>query len=161
MLSQCLDSTVIQSFARVQPSEKSSMACQSTVELRDLKIETQIGTYGPGDTVPNAHLLDMFLSIDSNLVLIAKDGMQYVFDYDPLIVEVIRLAGDCHYATQERLMTRIAEACAMFPEIKAVEIGLRKAPVRAGTGSLGIRLFLDDNELGQLRKTSPLATDTF
>lgn len=134
------------------------MTCQSTVELRDLKIETQIGTYGPGDTVPNAHLLDMRLSIDSSLVLIAEDGMQYVFDYDPLIAEIGRLAGDCHYETQERLMTRIAEACAMYPDINAVELALRKAPVRAGTGSLGIRLFLDGTDLGRLRKTSPSAT---
>ena len=134
------------------------MACQSTVELRDLIIATQIGTYGPGDTVPNAHLLDMYLSIDSDLVLIAEDGMQYVFDYDPLIVEIVRLAADCHYETQERLMTRIAEACSAYSEINTVELTLRKTPVRAGTGSLGIRLFVDGNDLVQLRKTSSPVT---
>ena len=130
------------------------MACQATVELRDLKIETHIGTYGPGDVVPDAHLLDMCLVIDARLVLIAEDGMQYVFDYDPLIAEIARLARDGHYATQERLMTRIAATCAAFPDIHAVELALRKTPVRDGTGSLGVRLSLDADGLGQLREAS-------
>ena len=130
------------------------MASHATVELRDLKIATQIGTYGPGDTVPSAHLLDMCLTVDSGLVLIAEDGMQYVFDYDPLIAEIGRLASDRHYATQERLMSRIAAACAMYPDITALELALRKTPVRDGTGALGVRLLLDGNDLKQLRSTS-------
>ena len=88
------------------------MTCESTIELTGLNIETHIGTYGPGESVPNAHLLDLRLWIDSSWVLIAEDGMPFVFDYDPLIREIDRLALDGHYETQERLVTRIAEACA-------------------------------------------------
>jgi dihydroneopterin aldolase len=53
---------------------------------------------------------DLSLGLALDRVLIAQDGMAYVFDYDPLIVEIDRLAADGHYETQERLMTRIASA---------------------------------------------------
>lgn len=131
------------------------MTCQSTIELKDLTIETDIGTYAPGESKPHAHLLDMRLGIDSTQVLIAEDGMSSVFDYDPLILDVERLGRECHYETQERLVTRIAQACAAYPAINAVEIVLRKTPVRAGTGSLGVRLFLDGPDFEQLRKPQP------
>jgi hypothetical protein len=61
-----------------------------------------------------------------------------------LIAEIDRLAGDGHYETQERLMTRIAQACVAYAEIKTIEICLRKAPVRNGNGSLGVRLLLNE-----------------
>jgi dihydroneopterin aldolase len=69
--------------------------------------------------------------------------MTHVFDYDPLITEIDRLAADGHYETQERLMTRIAIACAAHPVIQWIEICLKKSPVRLGSGSLGVRLTLD------------------
>lgn len=127
------------------------LAC---VELRDLKLETHIGTYGPHDIVPDEHLLDLTLWIDSTRVLIDQDGMEHVFDYDPLVLEVSRLAGEGHYQTQERLMTRIVDACARCPEIAAMEISLRKTPVRAGSGSLGIRLLLDETRFAGLRQAA-------
>lgn len=123
----------------------------ATIELRDLRLETQIGTYGPRDTRPDVHLLDLVLEIDTKQVLIAVDGMDYVFDYEPLISEIDRLAGDGHYETQERLMTRIAHACAAYSEIKTIEINLRKAPVRNGNGSLGVRLSLNETATHALR----------
>ena len=123
----------------------------ATIELRDLKLETQIGTYGPHDTRPDVHLLDLTLGIDTKQVLIAVDGMDYVFDYEPLISEIDRFAGDGHYETQERLMTRIAYACAAYSEIKTIEINLRKAPVRNGNGSLGVRLSLNETSTHALR----------
>ena len=132
------------------------MTCESTIELTGLNIETHIGTYGPGESVPNAHLLDLRLWIDSSWVLIAEDGMPFVFDYDPLIREIDRLALDGHYETQERLVTRIAEACAAHPAIHAVDILLRKTPVRAGTGSLGVRLLLNGIDFERLRQTAAL-----
>jgi dihydroneopterin aldolase len=70
--------------------------------------------------------------------------MANVFDYDPLIKEIDRIAEDGHYETQERLMTRIAQACAAYLEIKTIEISLRKAPVRNNTGVLGVRLSLNE-----------------
>ena len=127
------------------------MAMHGTVELRQLELDTRIGTYGPGDTVPDKHLLDLTLSIDPGLVFIEQDGMAHVFDYDPLVMEIDRLARDGHYDTQERLITRIVGACAAYPQIQAVDIALSKTPVRAGSGSLGVRLVLDGAAMAGLR----------
>ena len=127
------------------------MPAYSYVELKDLKIAARIGTYGPGDVVPEAHLLDLTLTIAPDLVLIAQDGMAHVFDYDPLIHQIDALARERHYETQERLMTRIVHACAAFPAIKALDICLRKRPVLVGSGSLGVRLILDADALTALR----------
>jgi dihydroneopterin aldolase len=63
----------------------------STIELTDLQLNTDIGTYGPEHVVPSAHLLDLTLSIDPALVLIETDGMAHVFDCDPLISEIDEL----------------------------------------------------------------------
>lgn len=123
----------------------------ASIELRDLKLQTQIGTYGPGAIIPKQHLLDLTLWIDQALVLISQDQMEKVFDYNPLVLEIERLAADCRYETQERLVTRIVEACAKYVQIKALDIGLRKLPVRAGSGSLGVRLSVDSLTLNQLR----------
>ena len=125
-----------------------TIAC---IELKDLKLQTQIGTYGPGAIIPKQHLLDLTLWIDSKLVLISEDVMEHVFDYDPLVIEINRLAGDGHYETQERLMTRIVQACIKYPEIESLEINLRKLPVSAGSGSLGVRLSVDQTTLDELR----------
>ena len=101
-------------------------ASSAVIELRDLQLKTDIGTYGPDDTRPDVHLLDLTLGISVNQVLISQDGMAHVFDYDPLIAEIERLAADGHYETQERLMTRIASACAAHPAIQRIEICLKK-----------------------------------
>ena len=129
------------------------MPCRSAIELRNMKIETQIGTYGPADVVPEAHVLDLTLAIDPHLVLIAGDAMAHVFDYDPLVAEIDRLARDSHYVTQERLITRIVVACASYSQIDALEIALTKAPVLAGSGSLGVRLVVDAHAMAELRKS--------
>jgi dihydroneopterin aldolase len=65
------------------------MNTQAFIELRDLLLETQIGTYGPNDTRPDVHLLDLTLGIDTSKVLISTDEMRQVFDYDPLIAKSI------------------------------------------------------------------------
>lgn len=127
------------------------MKTNACVELKDLKLQTHIGTYGPEAIIPKQHLLDLTLWIDSTLVLIKEDAMANVFDYDPLVIEINRLAGDGHYETQERLMTRIVQACATYSEIKSLEIGLRKSPVSADSGSLGVRLWIDQASIDSLR----------
>jgi Dihydroneopterin aldolase len=127
------------------------MPSYGTVELKDLKLDTRIGTYGPSDVVPDEHRLDLTLSINSDLILIAEDRMEHVFDYDPLIAEIDRLARDGHYETQERLITRIISACADYPQIESVDIFLRKSPVRLSSGSLGVRLFVDTETLAGMR----------
>ena len=125
------------------------LAC---VELRDLHLKTNIGTYGPHDVVPDAHVLDLTLWLSPALVLIAQDGMAHVFDYDPLVAEIDRLAADGHYETQERLITRIVQACAAYREIEALDIGLCKSPVRQGSGALGVRVSVDAHALNALRQ---------
>ena len=133
------------------------MKTTASIELKALKLQTQIGTYSPGAIIPKEHLLDLTLWIDPQLVLISHDVMENVFDYDPLVVEITVLAGDGQYETQERLMTRIVHACARYPEIQSLEIGLRKSPVQAGSGSLGVRLTVDQATLNTLR-TSKLSS---
>jgi dihydroneopterin aldolase len=110
-----------------------------------------MGTYGPNDVVPDAHTLDLTLWLAPALVLIEQDGMAHVFDYDPLVADIDRLAADGHYETQERLITRIVHACAAYPAIEALDIGLRKSPVRKGSGSLGVRVSVDAQTLSALR----------
>ncbi|MEM6305118.1 MAG: dihydroneopterin aldolase [Pseudomonadota bacterium] len=127
---------------------------KSTIELRGLALEPSLGTYGPGDVVPDAHLLDLTLTIDPTLVLIPRDGMDQIFDYDPLMAEIDRLALDGHYDTQERLMTRIVHACAAHAAIEAVELCLSKRPVRRGSGTLGVRLSVDAASLHKIRAAS-------
>ena len=127
------------------------MKTNACIDLKDLQLQTQIGTYGPEAVIPKQHLLDLTLWIDPKLVFISEDLMENVFDYDPLVIEIERLAGDGHYETQERLMTLIVQACAKYPEIESLEISLRKSPVSQGSGSLGVRLSVDQTTLDELR----------
>ena len=121
------------------------------VELKDLQIAVRLGTYGPDDVVPDAHLLDLTLTIAQDLVMVRRDEMALVFDYDPLIRQIDALARANHYATQERLVTLIVKACIEYPQIEALDISLRKRPVLSGTGTLGVRLILDAIEMAALR----------
>lgn len=122
-----------------------------SIELRGLVLPARIGVYGPGDVVPDAHILDLVLSIDPALVLIDRDGMDRVFDYDPLVERIVGVARDDPYHTQERLITRIAEICAGCAPVRSVDILLSKRPVRDGSGQLGVRLTLDDRDIAALR----------
>ena len=132
-----------------------SETMKSTIELKDLELKPSLGTYGPGDVVPDVHLLDLKLTIDPKLVLIDTDGMDRVFDYDPLIAEINRLANDGHCHTQERLMTRIVAACAVYEAIEAVELCLSKRPVLRDSGKLGVRLFVETEGLAEVRSMIP------
>jgi hypothetical protein len=49
------------------------------------------------------------------------------------------------------LITRIVHACAAYAEIEAVDMALRKSPVRQGSGSLGVRVSIDAHTLNTLR----------
>jgi len=121
------------------------------IELRDLELASEIGTYGPGDVVPEAHLLDLTLSVPPGLVQVGADDMALVFDYDPLIAEIDRIAREHPCETQEYLLSRIARACASYPQITGLDICLRKRPLLRGTGSLGVRLRLGPAQLADLR----------
>ena len=129
------------------------MPTHSTVEIKDLALATRIGTFKPNETAPKTHHLDLTLSIDPRLVLIAIDDMAHVFDYDPLVIEIDRIARDGHYETQERLITRIVHACAAYDAITSLEIFLRKGPVLAESGRLGLRLSVDTAGLASIRQT--------
>jgi len=127
------------------------MTSTACIELKDLRLNTQIGTYAPGATIPDQHVLNLTLWIHPKLILISEDLMDRVFDYDPLVLEIDRLAADGRYETQERLATRIVEACARYSEIESLEISLRKTPVRESSGVLGIKLYVDQNSLASMR----------
>ena len=128
------------------------MTSTACIELKDLRLNTQIGTYAPGATIPDQHLLNLTLWISTKLILISEDLMDQVFDYDPLVLEIDRLAANRHYETQERLVTRIVEACACYSEIESLEISLRKTPVRESSGVLGIKLYVDESGLTSIRR---------
>lgn len=130
------------------------MTRAAAIDLTDLHLPAAIGTYGPDDVVPEAHILDLHLQIDPDLVQVPGDGMAHVFDYDPLVAEIDRLSRDGPYDTQEWLMTRIAGACAAYPQIAGLEISLRKRPVLGKSGVLGVRLSLDAAALAGLRDTA-------
>ncbi len=132
------------------------MSRMAQIELRDLHIAASIGSYGAADVVPDAHILDLTLTIAADLVLVAADDMARVFDYDPLIAQIDRIARERMYETQEYLMTLIAEACAAHAQITALDICLRKQPVLGGTGSLGVRLVLGAQAMAALRAGDPV-----
>lgn len=127
------------------------MPRRARIELRDLHLPVSIGIYGPGDVVPDAHILDLTLTVAPDLVQITADEMANVFDYDPLIAKIAEIARSRAFETQEYLMTLITQACAAYDVIEAVELCLRKSPVLGGTGSLGVRLVLGAEDLAALR----------
>jgi dihydroneopterin aldolase len=127
------------------------MKRSAKIELRDLNVPCIIGIYGPQDVVPDMHILDLTLTIAPTLVYISTDEMTQVFDYDPLIADIIRIAESKKYETQEFLMAQIVKVCASYAEIDAVEISLRKTPVFAGSGSLGVRLTLYPDDMILMR----------
>ncbi|UWR21199.1 dihydroneopterin aldolase [Sulfitobacter sp. S190] len=127
------------------------MTISSSIELRDMILETDIGTYGPNDARPDHHLLDLTLHIASQQVLIPQDGMEHVFDYDPLVADIKALAATGHRETQEWLMTQIVRLCAQYLDILGVEVYLRKFPVSQDTGTLGVRLRVGQGNLAAWR----------
>ena len=132
------------------------MTRQARIELRDLHIPASIGTYGPDDVVPDSHALDLDLTISPDLVQVASDDMGddmgNVFDYDPLIAQIAAIARSRKFETQEYLMTLIVKACAAYSQIDSLQICLRKSPVLAGTGSLGVRLIIGEEDLAAMRR---------
>ena len=128
------------------------MVCVSRIVLKDLSLTTNIGSYGPKDVIPKEHVLDMSLQIAPDLVLIENDGMEFVFDYDPLIITIENLARECHYHTQEYLLTRIVQACARYTEIEGVTLNLRKTPV-LNNGALGVEISVDKKYLDMARRS--------
>lgn len=128
------------------------MTRQARIELRALHIPARIGTYGPDDVVPDSHVLDLDLTISPNLVQVASDDMANVFDYDPLIAQIAVIARSQKFETQEYLMTLIVKACATYSQIDNVQICLKKHPVLAGKGSLGVRLIVETGDLAEMRR---------
>ena len=124
---------------------------RANIELLNLVLNIKIGSYTESDVVPDKHILDILLSIDPELVLVDDDKMDRVFDYDPLIRAIQRMAAEMHYETQERFITRIVDICAKEEEIMDVEIFLRKSPVCGSSGELGVRLKINELDLKALK----------
>jgi dihydroneopterin aldolase len=125
---------------------------KSTIELLDLELDVDIGTYKDDEFAPEKHILDLTLTIEASLVIIERDKMDDVFDYDPLIKGINTLTKEAHYETQERLITLIAKECSTYDEIKELNLFLRKSPVSSSSGKLGVRLILDEKDLNKVRR---------
>jgi len=111
-----------------------------TIELKDLKLGVEIGSYSKGQVQPLHHLVDLKFEIDERFILIDQDSMDKVFDYDPLITDLEQLSAKKHFNTQEKLLTEIIELCRNYsPPLKSVEVYLRKYPVSTAGGTLGLR----------------------
>lgn len=121
------------------------------LEFRDLHLPCTIGHYPAGTLAPDLHLLDLALTISAEHVLVYADDMAGVFDYDPLLEQIMQIAAAQHYVTQEYLLTRIVRACAAFPQITALDARLHKSPVLGG--SAGVRMILGAEDLAMLRAT--------
>ena len=75
---------------------------RAEIELTNLVLNIQIGSYTESDVVPDKYILDPILTIDPELVLIDEDKLNRVFDYDPLIQEIQRMAAETLHETEER-----------------------------------------------------------
>ena len=126
------------------------MVYQSSVKLRRLSLDCDIGSYGMNEVVPNKHRLDLELFIEKNLILIEEDKMANVFDYDPLIEDITQISLSGKFNTQEKLITLILNACLKYSQIKAVSLFLYKSPVRKD-GELGVNVRVNEQELEKLR----------
>ena len=124
---------------------------KSTIELFDFELDVDIGTYKDNEIAPDKHILDLILSIDPSLVIIEKDQIEDVFDYDPLIKRINNLTREAHYETQEKLITLIVRECSIFKEIKELNLFLHKSPVSSISGKLGVRVILDEKDLNKFR----------
>ena len=129
------------------------MAYQSSVKLKGLSLNCDIGSYVMNEVVPNKHRLDMELLVEKNLILIEEDKMANVFDYDPLVDEITQISLIGKFNTQEKLITLILKACLKYHQIKAVSLFLYKTPVRED-GELGITVHISEQELEKLRQHS-------
>lgn len=127
----------------------------STIELSNVPVKAQIGIYSAGDSDPYEHQFDLTLAIDPSLVLIEQDGMQFVFDYDPLLEQIHAVSQNKQYETQELLASQIVRCCAKFEQIQGVEICLKKfRPNGTGmtvSGTIGVRLSVSGKDLAALR----------
>ena len=121
------------------------------VKLTNLDINIEIGTHTDNDVIPDRHTIDLTLEINPSLVLIDKDQMDRVFDYDPLISKILNLAEGRSYETQECFLTLVVGECAKFSEIESVQILFRKSPVFGSSGELGVRLEINGSDLKKLR----------
>ena len=128
---------------------------KSTIELFDFELDVDIGTYKEGEIAPEKHILELILTIEPSLVIIKKDNMDEVFDYDPLIKEISTLKKEKHYETQERLITLIVMKCSNYNEIKELDLFLYKSPVSSSSGKLGVRIILNEKDLKKLRRQTP------
>lgn len=81
--------------------------------------------------------MDLVLVIDPRLVLIREDGMQHVFDYDPLLEQIDAISRDRRYETQEMLASEVARCCAKFKQIEGIEVCLKKLGL-ASMGALSL-----------------------
>ena len=128
---------------------------RSTIELTKVPLKVQIGFFEEGEPDPCEHRLDLTLVVDASLVFVDKDGMQRVFDYDPLLDEIHQLCNKHQYETQELFASQVVRCCAAHQPIKSLEVCLKKfRPDSSGgtvCGTIGVRLDVDPEALKAIR----------
>lgn len=143
------------SLADFLQAGESTVTVNSSIELLGVPIKAQIGHFAVGESDPYEHRMDLVLVIDPSLVLIREDGMQHVFDYDPLLEQIAVISQDRQYETQEMLASEVARCCAKFKQIEGIEVCLKKArPSVDGdtvSGTIGVRLAVSGADLVGLR----------
>lgn len=131
------------------------MTLHSTIEFVDIPVKAKIGFFSSQDSDPYVHRLDLKLVVDPKMVLVTEDGMNHVFDYDPLLEQIHRICEGRHYETQEILASHIVRYCATFTQIDSVEIHLKKfRPNGSGgtvSGTIGVRISVSGDDLVALR----------
>ncbi len=93
--------------------------------------------------------------VGASLVFIDHDGMQRVFDYDPLLDEIHQLCNQRQYETQELFASQVVRCCAVHQSIKSLEVCLKKfrPDTSGGTvcGTIGVKLDVNQDALIAIR----------
>ena len=123
----------------------------SYIELKNLPLDAKIGEQDHENT-QYRHYLDLKFSIETGYVLLKSDHMQKVYDYDPLVANIKKLASSVNFQTQEYLTNCILNLCLEEKKIMDLEIFLYKKSATGSLGSLGVRLLISSTEMSSLRQ---------
>lgn len=123
----------------------------ATVELTDLQLSVCIGEHNAAEIMPEIHVLDLVLTVNSDLVCTDTDTMSDVFDYEPILDFIYNLIKGKRYETQECLIFLIVRHCAQFEEVNQIDVSIRKESKGEPRGMLGVRLVLNEHDVNEFR----------
>ena len=123
----------------------------ATIELTDLQLSVGIGEHNAAKILPEIHVLNLVLTVNSDLVCTDTDTMSDVFDYDPILDFIYNLTKGKRYETQECLIFLIVRHCAQFDEVMQIDVSIRKESKGEARGRLGVRLVLNEHDVNKYR----------